>query len=175
MARFRKKCGKSKNCAGKCLPVSLSTIENEPVFALPKATFTAKALSHKQRSGGATGRISSAITDLRGVAPTPGMPDHRRGVRTRAPAAPSIGPGRHRQLMTQPHHLLHAMTDPTGWRGHNQLCAIDLASALPGRGDSRSDARHPRMRDQGRRDSIVSVGRRRSALPGARTGDADSP
>ena len=77
--------------------------------------------------------------------------------------------------MTRPQRFLHAMIDPTGCRGHDQLCAIDPASALSGHGDSRSDARHPRMRDQGRRDTIVSIGRRLSALPGARTGDADSP
>ncbi len=77
--------------------------------------------------------------------------------------------------MTRPQRFLHAMIDPTGCRGHDQLCAIDQASALSGHGDSRSDARHPRMRDQGRRDSIVSIGRRRSALPGARPGNTDSP
>ncbi len=77
--------------------------------------------------------------------------------------------------MTRPQSLLHAMTDPRGRRGRDQLCAVVRAEASSGRGDSRSDARHPRMRDQGRRDSIVSIGRRLSALPGARPGDADSP
>jgi hypothetical protein len=38
---LEKNAANPKNCAGKCLPISLSTIENEPVFALPKAMFTA--------------------------------------------------------------------------------------------------------------------------------------
>ena len=77
--------------------------------------------------------------------------------------------------MTQPQRFLHAMIDPRGRRGRDQPCAFVKAEASSGRGDSRSDARHPRMRDQGRRDSIVSIGRRLSALSGNRPGITDSP
>jgi hypothetical protein len=77
--------------------------------------------------------------------------------------------------MTQPQRRLNTMIDPTGRRGHDQLCAGDGTAAAFRCCNSRSDARHPRMRDQGRRDSIVSIGRRRSALPGARPGNTDSP
>ena len=77
--------------------------------------------------------------------------------------------------MTSPQRLLHAMSDSRARCGYDQPCPTFMAEASSGQENSRSDARHPRMRDQGRRDSIVSIGRRRSTLPGARPGDADSP
>ncbi len=77
--------------------------------------------------------------------------------------------------MTPPQRFLHAMIDPTGRRGRDQLCAVVKAEASSGRGDSRSDARRIRMRDQNQGDSIMHVGRGLSAVPGARPGGADSP
>ena len=58
--------------------------------------------------------------------------------------------------MTRPQSLPHAMTDPKGRRGRDQLWAVVRAEASFGRGDSRSDARHPRMRDQDRRATASS-------------------
>ncbi len=77
--------------------------------------------------------------------------------------------------MTLPQRFLHAMIDPRGRYGYDQLCAIDETAPSSSRGDSRSDARRPRMRDQDRRDSIMSVGRGLSAVPDARPGTTDSP
>ncbi len=77
--------------------------------------------------------------------------------------------------MTQPQHYLNAMTDPTGRRGHDQLRAIDGSAVSSGRGNSRSDARHPRLRRHDRRDSIISVCRDLSAVTDARPGGANSP
>ncbi len=77
--------------------------------------------------------------------------------------------------MTLPQRLPHAMIDPTGHRGHHQLCAIVRAAASFRRGGSRSEARHTKIRNQDRRDSIISVGRGLSAVLNARPGGADSP
>ncbi len=77
--------------------------------------------------------------------------------------------------MTQSQRLLHAMTDPTGRRRPDQPCAIDRTAAPFRRGDGRSDARHPTLRRHDRRDSIISIGSRRSAVTGARPGGANSP
>jgi hypothetical protein len=81
---------------------------------------------------------------------------HRRGVRARRPAATSARPGGHRQLMTLPQRFLNIMIDPRGRRGRDQLCAVVRAEASSGQGNSRSDARHPRMRDQDRRATASS-------------------
>jgi hypothetical protein len=77
--------------------------------------------------------------------------------------------------MIQPKSFLHPMTDPTVRRGHDQLCAIDGTAASFRHGDGRSDARCPAMRDQDWRESIISVGSRRSAVTGAHPGRANSP
>jgi hypothetical protein len=58
--------------------------------------------------------------------------------------------------MTPPQRFLHAMIDPRGRRGRDQLCAVVKAEASSGQGNSRSDARHPRMRDQDRRATASS-------------------
>jgi hypothetical protein len=77
--------------------------------------------------------------------------------------------------MTQPQRLLHTMIDPRSRRRTDQLCAIDPTAALPSRGDSQPGARRPGIRDQPRRNSIISVGRGRSAVSGASPGGTDSP
>jgi hypothetical protein len=77
--------------------------------------------------------------------------------------------------MTQPQRLLHAMTDPTGRRGHDQPCAIDGTAASFRHGDGRSDARRPNARDQDRRDSIISRSRGLSPVTDARPGGTNSP
>jgi hypothetical protein len=77
--------------------------------------------------------------------------------------------------MTQPQRFLHAMIDPRGRRGHDQLCDIVSAAASFRRGDSRSDAHRSRIRDRNRRDSIMSVSRGLSAVPHASPGGTKSP
>ncbi len=59
--------------------------------------------------------------------------------------------------MTPPQILLHAMIDPKARCGDDQLCPTFKAEASSGRGGRRSDARHPRMRDQDRRATASSA------------------
>ena len=61
--------------------------------------------------------------------------------------------------MTLPQSLPNTMIDPRGCHGHDQPCAKVRAAASFRRGASRSEARHTKIRDQDRRDSIISVGR----------------
>ena len=77
--------------------------------------------------------------------------------------------------MILPHRLMQAMIDPTGRRGHDHLCDVGEITPSSGRRGSRSGARHPSIRDQDRRDSIISLGRGISTAPGARPGGTDSP
>ncbi len=77
--------------------------------------------------------------------------------------------------MTIPQRFLNAIIDPTGRYGRDRPCAIGGTEASSGRGNSRSDARHPRLRRHDRRDSIISIRSRRSAVTGARPGGANSP
>ena len=77
--------------------------------------------------------------------------------------------------MTQPQRHLHAMIDPKGRYGRDRPCAIGGTDASSGRGDSRSGARNTSIRRHDRRDSIISIGSRRSAVTGARPGGANSP
>jgi hypothetical protein len=77
--------------------------------------------------------------------------------------------------MTLPQCFLNPMIDPTGRRGHDQLCAVDGTAAPFRHGDGRSDARHPRLRRHDRRDSIIAIGSRRSAVTGTRPGGTNSP
>ncbi len=58
--------------------------------------------------------------------------------------------------MTPPQRFLHAMIDPRGHRGRDQLCVVVKAEASSRRCNSRSDAHHPRMRDQDRRATASS-------------------
>ncbi len=82
--------------------------------------------------------------------------DHRRGVRTGRRGATSTRPGGHRQLMTRPQRFQHARIDPRARCGYDQLCPTFKAEASSGQGNSRSDVRHPRMRDQDRRATASS-------------------
>ena len=77
--------------------------------------------------------------------------------------------------MTQLQRLLQSVIDTRGRRGRDQLCAVVKAEASSGSGDSRSDARRPRMRDHDRRDNIMPVGRGLFAVPNPRPGRTDSP
>ena len=77
--------------------------------------------------------------------------------------------------MTQPQRLLQSVIDTRGRRGRDQPCAVVKAEASSGSGDSRSDARRPRMRDHDRRDNIMPVGRGLSGCLDTRRAGADSP
>ena len=77
--------------------------------------------------------------------------------------------------MTLPQCFLNPMIDPTGRYGRARPCAIGGTDASSGRGNSRSDARHPRLRRHDRRDSIISIVSRLSTVTDARPGGANSP